>query len=133
MLSPNATNLVADNCGGLGGAARICTSKLQDAVSCFASWAVQVTNVAPSGNLVPLAGAHDEVTGDWPPTVVGASYVIVTGLPSGDASPWLSAQLIPNDVGADGELHAIDVTRIRTAAERSTQASFPPRPLCPPW
>ena len=86
MLSPNATKRVAANVGAFGGAARTCTSKLHDALRCFASSAVQVTSVAPRGNLVPLAGEHDEVTGECPPTVVGASYVIVIGLLSGDAS-----------------------------------------------
>jgi hypothetical protein len=47
---------------------------------------VQVTDVAPTGNWLPLAREHDELTGIVPPEIVGAAYVIVTGLPSGDES-----------------------------------------------
>ena len=98
MLSPNATKRVADSCGGaggFGGAARTCTSNPHDAVRCCASSAVQVINVAPNGNLPPLAGEHDELTGVVPPEIVGAAYVIVTGFPSGDESDWLDGTADP--------------------------------------
>ena len=70
----------------MGGAARTCTSNPHDAVRCFASSAVHVISVAPRENLLPLAGVHDELIGVVPPEIVGAAYVIVTGLPSGDKS-----------------------------------------------
>jgi hypothetical protein len=76
MLSPNATNRVAESRGGGGGgggAARTCTSKPHDAVSCLASSAVQVINVEPSPNLVPLAGEHEDETGAVPPFIAGAA------------------------------------------------------------
>jgi hypothetical protein len=63
MLSPNARNRVADSCGTLGGAGRTCTSNPHEAVRCFASSAVHVIKVAPTGNLLPLAGEHAEVIG----------------------------------------------------------------------
>jgi len=101
MLSPKATNRVAlrVGTGGGGGAARTCTSNPHDAVRCRASSAVHVTSVAPSATLLPLGGEHDDEMGAVPPLIVGVAYVIVTGLPSGELSAWLSGQLMPNDVG----------------------------------
>src|SRR5437899_6782081 len=135
MLSPNATNRVADNCGGggggFGGAARTCTSKPQDAVRCLASSAVHVISVDPTGALLPLAGEHEEVTGVVPPLVVGAAYDSVTGFPSGEVTDWLAGQLIPNDDGRDGELHAVAV--ITRPAPRHMKTQRPLCPLCPPW
>jgi hypothetical protein len=76
---------------------------------------VQVTNVAPNGNLPPLAGEHDELTGIVPPEIVGAAYVIVTAFPSGDESDWLAGQLIPKDDGCDGELQLEKAIEIKTS------------------
>ena len=67
MLSPNARNFVRRI---LGGAVTV-TVTLQLDVRCWASVAVQVTVVAPSGNVTPLAGVHDVVIGDAPPATDG--------------------------------------------------------------
>jgi hypothetical protein len=88
MLSPKATNRVAEICGtgGLGGAALTCTSNSHDAVRCFPSSALHLTIVDPTAALLPFPGEHDELTGAVPPVIVGGAYEIATGLPSGDVS-----------------------------------------------
>jgi hypothetical protein len=79
MLSPNARNFVALNCGG-----RVTvTGKAHDEVRWSASRAVQLTLVDPTGKLDPLGGVHDVVTGVVPPVTVGCGYVTGTGLPVG--------------------------------------------------
>jgi hypothetical protein len=88
--------------------------------------------VDPTAALLPLAGEHDEFTGAVPPAIVGAAYEIATGLPSGDVSSWLTGQLIANDEGCEGELHAV-VMSVRSARENSSlpevhEASRSPRP-----
>src|SRR5437667_12873178 len=73
MLSPNATNLVAEIRGGGGGGCVTVTVKRHEAVRCLASVAVQSKLVAPTGNDDPLAGKHPMVTGVAPPAVVGGA------------------------------------------------------------
>lgn len=119
MLSPNATNRVALSWGGLGGgggAGRTCTSKLHEADRCLASSAVQVTNVEPTGILLPLAGVQDDVIGALPPEIVGGSYTTATGLPSADVTARLKGQLTPKDVGSEGEAHPNEPRKTRHSA-----------------
>jgi hypothetical protein len=46
--------------------------KLQLLARWIPSVAVHVTLVEPTGNAEPLGGAHASVTGDTPPTLLGA-------------------------------------------------------------
>jgi hypothetical protein len=77
MLSPNATNFVAESCGG-----RVTvTAKPHDALRWEASRAVHVTGDAPTENMEPLAGWQSTTYGPEPPLTVGAAYVTATGPP----------------------------------------------------
>jgi hypothetical protein len=60
MLSPNARNFVFE----IRGDAVTAMLKLQDAVRCSASVAVQVTRVLPSGNVAPDWALQVTLTGD---------------------------------------------------------------------
>jgi hypothetical protein len=82
MLSPNARNFVFE-IRGLGVTA---TLKLQVAVRCRASVAVQVTIVLPSGKLAPDCAEHVTVTGAWPPEAVGTVNATGNGTLSGDSN-----------------------------------------------
>ena len=62
MLSPNARNLVAFRLGPT-----TVTANVQLAVRCWASVAVQVTLVEPTGNDDPLDGLQPTMTGVVPP------------------------------------------------------------------
>ena len=62
MLSPNARNLVAVNCGAL----LTVTVNEHELERFRASVAVQFTVVAPSGNIDPDEGVHATVTGSLP-------------------------------------------------------------------
>ena len=75
MLSPKAMNFVTESCG----AAAIVTEKLHDAVCAAVSDARHVTLVVPTGKPLPDSGVQVVVTGAWPPLVVGAVQVTVTG------------------------------------------------------
>jgi hypothetical protein len=67
MLSPNARNLVALKRPG-----RVTvTEKVQDADCCWASMAVQLTVLAPTGKEAPLAGVQVDVSGCTPPFTRG--------------------------------------------------------------
>jgi hypothetical protein len=67
MLSPNATNRVAVNRGGLV----MVTVNVHEEDFLFASTAEQVTLVVPSGNVAPATGLHETVTGAVPPLKTG--------------------------------------------------------------
>jgi hypothetical protein len=69
MLSPNARKRVFDNCASF----EIVTLNEHDAVRFSPSTAVQVTVVAPIGNVVPEPGRHDTLTGLCPAVAVGGS------------------------------------------------------------
>ena len=86
----------------------------------LASSAVQVTNVAPNGNLPPLAGEHDELRASSRRRS-GAAYVIVTGLPSGELSDWLAGQLIPKRGRLRRRLHPAEAIKARTGATAEPQ------------
>ena len=62
----------------------IVTVNVHVSVRCFASVAVHVTVVVPTGKLEPLAGAHAVVTGGAPNDVVAGRYSAGTGWPSGE-------------------------------------------------
>ena len=94
---------------------------------------MQVTNVAPNGNLPPLAGEHEELTGIVPPEIVGAAYVIVTAFPSGDDSDWLAGQLIPKDDGCEGELQAAATIARPAKTDRPIEHHETNGPPRPPW
>jgi hypothetical protein len=78
MLSPNARNLVRDNCGG-GGVTF--TVNAQDVVTAAASVAAHCTGVDPTGNSEPEARVQLTWTGATPPDVVGGAKLTATGLP----------------------------------------------------
>jgi hypothetical protein len=75
MLSPNATNRVAEIRGG----SVTVTLKLHDASRWRASVAVHMTVVEPLMKVAPLAGVQAVVTGWAPPTTIGAAYVTASG------------------------------------------------------
>jgi hypothetical protein len=82
MLSPKARNFVFEM-RGLGVTA---TLKLQVAVRCSESVAVQVTMVLPSGKFAPDWAEHVTVTGLCPPDAVGTVNDTGIGTFSGDSN-----------------------------------------------
>jgi hypothetical protein len=87
MLSPNATKLVAAIVGIFGATYGSTTiGKEQESVRLCASVAVQTTVVVPTGNVLPLAGAHDVFTDGVPPFT--------------DAAPYETARPVMLDAGA---------------------------------
>jgi hypothetical protein len=89
MLSPKARNLVFE----IRGVGVTATLKLQVAVRCSESVAVQVTSVLPSGKAAPDWAEQVTVTGAWPPEVVGAVKDTGSATLSGDSND--------NDAGHD--------------------------------
>ena len=82
MLSPKARNLVFEM-RGLGVTA---TLKLQVAVRCSESVAMQVTRVLPSGKFAPDCAEQVTVTGLCPPDAVGTVNDTGIGTFSGDSN-----------------------------------------------
>src|SRR5262245_24829156 len=75
MLSPNATKLVAAMVGIFGATYGSTTiGNEQESLRLCASVAVQTTVVVPTGNVLPLAGAHDVFTDGVPPFTDAAPY-----------------------------------------------------------
>jgi hypothetical protein len=71
--------------------------KLQLWVRRSASIAVQVTVVAPTGNVELVGGLQVELTGGAPPVTVTLPYVAATGWPLAEDSVKLVGQ--PNMIG----------------------------------
>jgi len=99
MLSPNPMNFVTVSRGG----AVTVTCRVQDAVRLWASVAVHVTVVVPTGNVDPLAGTQRVVSGASP-SAAGMSYDTGNGVPAGEETVTESRHaicgpLIPGAVG----------------------------------
>lgn len=82
MLSPNATNRVAESCIGLV----TVTVKLQDPIRATPSRAVHVTDVVPTGNLESLGGVQASAIGCVPPVTSGFGYATGIATPAGDST-----------------------------------------------
>ena len=128
MLSPNARNFVTRRRGG----AFTATTKLQLAVFCFASVAVQPTVVLPMGNCV--GWLQVTATGADPPAASGKVMGTVTGRPSIELVSILAGQASESTgVGAGaGEspqpalISASNATmRFRRTKRTSARASAP--------
>src|SRR6187402_1739168 len=76
MLSPNARYRTFDSCASFD----TLTLKVHVPVRFSASVAVQVTSVAPIGNVAPDCGEHDTVTEPWPPLIGGVSKLTLVPL-----------------------------------------------------
>jgi hypothetical protein len=70
MLSPKATNRVADNTGTTS----TLTENVQVSVCCRASVPTHVAVDLPAGNIEPLGGVQTIVTGADPPVAVAIGY-----------------------------------------------------------
>jgi hypothetical protein len=84
------------------GAAEMTTENVQ-AVDCAAeSEALQATLEVPTGKALPDSGAQLVDTGAWPPLVVGAVHVTVTGCPCLEVPVAFAGQLIERAGGGVG-------------------------------
>jgi hypothetical protein len=84
------------------GAAVITTEKPQDVDCAAVSDARHVTFVVPTGKALPDSGVQVVVTGAWPPLVIGAAQVTVTGWPSLDVPVALVGQAMLRAGGGGG-------------------------------
>jgi hypothetical protein len=72
MLSPKHTNFVELMRGIGGGGGTTVTAKVHESARCWASVAMHLTEVEPIAKLDVVGGLHLKLTGDAPPTIVGA-------------------------------------------------------------
>jgi hypothetical protein len=105
-----------DGCGAAAEAT--ITAERHDAVSLFASTALQLMSVVPTGNSEPEAGVQLDETGALPPDTLGEK-VTATGAPSGEVAEGTGHRI----VGAVGGLYVTTTDVVHDARNCSASTA----------